>query len=294
MTHKIAILIPYFGKWPAWINFFVESCRWNRAIDWIIFNDEPPPENQAPNVRHVRIAFPDYRDRLSEALGLQVGAEVPYKLCDVRPALPFVHAELVSRYDFVGTGDLDVIYGDIRSFYDDKLLAQYDLLSSHRDRVSGHFCLMRNREDVANAFRRVSGWKQAFRRTDYVNFDERAFYKLFVGSRRGLLGATADRSTRCFFQEAYSTPGATDRMRWYWKDGRLTNEFYPHHPFMYLHLMSWHSSRWLKYQPGAEPDAPAPWSLLPELVQMDWRDARKHGFMISPQGIGPIEVPQYR
>ena len=82
-------------------------------------------------------------------------------------------------------------------------------------------------------------------------------------------------------------------MRWYWQDGQLTNEFYPHHPFMYLHFMSWHSNRWYKDQPGADANAPAPWSVLPELVQMDWRDARKSGFMISPAGIQPIERPRY-
>jgi hypothetical protein len=293
MKHKIAILIPYFGEWPSWINFFVESCRWNRGINWFLINDRPPPENRARNVEHIRMTFPDYRDQLSDALGVKVGADIPYKLCDVRPALPFVHAELVRGFDFVGTGDLDVIYGDIGSFYDDALLDSYDLFSSHPDRISGHFTLMRNREDVVTAFRRVPGWERAFRRTDYVNFDERAFYNLFAGSRSALRITRPDRSVRCFFREAHSTPGATDSMRWYWKDGRLTNEFYPHHPFMYLHFMSWHSNRWYGDQPGADPDAPAPWSVLPEVVQMDWRDARKHGFMISPQGIQPIEIARY-
>lgn len=293
MKHKIVILIPYFGDWPAWMNFFVESCRWNRDIEWLLFNDRPPPENRSPNVRYERISFANYCEQLSDALGIQVGAKVPYKLCDVRPALPFVHAGLVNRFDFVGTGDLDVIYGDIRKFYDDRLLTDYDLFSSHSDRVSGHLCLMRNREDVVNAFRKARGWKQAFTRTDYVNFDERAFCNLFSGSRRTLFRPSSTDSIRCFFREAYSTPGATDRMRWYWREGRLTNEFYPHHPLMYLHFMSWHSNRWFKDQPGADPNAPAPWGLLPEVVQLDWRDARKNGFMISPAGIQAIDEPHY-
>ena len=293
VKNKIAILIPYFGEWPAWIEFFVESCRWNRGIEWFLFNDRAPPENRAPNVNHISVSFADYLIHLSDALGVKVGAEIPYKLCDVRPALPFVHADLVRPFDFVGTGDLDVIYGDIRSFYDDGLLANYDLFSSHADRVSGHFTLMRNREDVVNAFRRASRWKAAFRNTEYVNFDERAFYNLFALRRRWRPGGSAAESIRCFFREAYSTPGVTDRMRWYWKDGRLTNEFYPHHPFMYLHFMSWHSNRWYKDQRGADPSAPAPWGVLPEVVQMDWRDARDKGFMISPQGIQPIETPNY-
>jgi hypothetical protein len=293
VAHKIAILIPYFGDWPEWIDFFVESCRWNRGIQWFLFNDRPPPENRAPNVNHIPVSFAEYCEQLSDRLGFRVGAQMPYKLCDVRPALPFVHADLVRAFDFVGTGDLDVIYGDIGSFYDEVLLSSYDLFSSHPDRVSGHFTLMRNREDVVNAFRSAPRWKAAFRNSEYVNFDERAFYNLFAQSRRWLPGKSATKSIRCFFREAHSTPGATDRMRWYWKAGRLTNEFYPHHPFMYLHFMSWHSNRWYKDQPGADPRAPAPWSLLSKLVQMDWRDARNDGFMISPDGIQPIEMRRY-
>ncbi len=284
---KFAVIIPWFGPWPPWIDFFVESCRRNRTIRWFLLSDQAPPENRSPNVTHERIAFADYRDLLSRALEIPLDELQPYKLCDLRPALPFVHSEMLRGFDFVATGDLDVIYGDIRSFYDERLLAACDLLSSHRTRVSGHFCVMRNDERMISAFRRIRGWQEVFSAPDYRNFDERAFFNLMTNRRASLLGKSVEPEIRCYFHEAYSTPAATDRMRWYWKEGKLTNEFYPHHPFMYLHFMSWHSNRWLAEQPGAA--AQAPWQSLSEIVQMDWRDARKHGFMISPQGITRIE-----
>ena len=290
---SIAIVIPHFGPWPAWINFFIESCRANKTIQWILFSDADPPENRCANVKHVQIAFPDYRKELSQALGFNVGAETPYKLCDIRPALPLIHAELLDGYDFVGFGDLDVVYGDIRAFYDDDVLSNYDLLSSSPERVSGHFCLMRNRTDVITAFRQARGWKNAMKRTDYVNFDERAFYNVVQGARARLLHRLGAQSIRCFFREAYSTPVATREMRWYWKDGRLSNEFYPNQGFMYLHFMSWHSNRWFASQAHVRPGAAAPWSQLDEVVRMDWRDARRNGFMISPMGIEPIDPRTY-
>ncbi|HET7316006.1 MAG TPA: DUF6625 family protein [Sphingomicrobium sp.] len=292
MSHRIAVLIPWFGPWPAWIDFFMESCRANRTIDWFFFTDAEPPANRPPNVKFIRRSFEDYRDELSIKLGTKVAADVPYKLCDIRPALPYVHGELVNGYDFVGFGDIDVIYGDIRAFYDSSTLDRYDLLSSHRDRVSGHFCLVRNTPEMTTLFRDARGWKEAVGRTEYSNFDERGLYNHLRG-KRGRFLPPRPLSHRCLFREAYSTPGATDRMRWYWKDGRLTNEFYPRHAFMYLHFMSWHSNRWYGDQPGADPNAPAPWSLLPDMVQIDWRDARERGFMISPNGIQPIEPPHY-
>ena len=291
MSQSIAVLIPYFGPWPEWMNFWVETCRANRTIDWVLFCDSESPENRASNVRYVRTTFDDYRALLSERLGMPVGAETPYKLCDIRPALGVVHADLVKGYDFVGFGDIDVFYGDIRATYDDETLRNYDLLSSHRDRVSGHFCLMRNREDVITACFRAPGWKDAVRSADHTGFDERGLHALLRGKR--VLPSRDAKSICGLFRETYSTPGATEDMRWFWKDGELTNEFYPQHPFMYLHVMSWHNNRWFGSQPDIQPGAPAPWTLLPDIVQMDWRDARKSGFMISPKGIQPIERRPY-
>jgi hypothetical protein len=293
VSHRIAILIPYFGEWPAWINFFVESCRANRAIDWIMFSDAAPPDNRAPNVRNVGLSFDEYKAHLSDAFGHDLSGIRPYKLCDFKPALPFVHRKLIAGYDFVGFGDLDVIYGDLRSFYDDATLDGYDFLSSHSDRVSGHLFLMRNVESLLTMFQRVPGWKEALRREEYICFDERRLFNFLRPKRAGLLRRKAAQQPRCLFREAYTTPGAIDRMRWYWEKGVLTNEYYPHQPFMYLHFMSWQSSRWHESQEHIRPGSAAPWANLPNVVQMDWRAARKQGFMISPQGIQPIERPLY-
>jgi len=287
VRHKIAVLIAYFGNWPEWMNFFVESCRANRSIDWFIFGDSDPPENRAANVHHMRIGFDDYVALLSDRLGQPLNITRPYKLCDYKPTLAFVHRDLVASYDFVGFGDIDVIYGDLRAFHDDETLSRYDVLSTHRDRVSGHYCLMRNTPEVTMAFRKARGWKACVASADYTCFDERAMYNYLKGNRSRLLPAKAP-GISCLFQETHSTPGVTDSMRWYWQDGQLTNEFYPAHPFMYLHFMSWQSNRWYESQPNALPGAEAPWSKLPAIVGMDWRQARKHGFTISPSGIEPI------
>lgn len=292
MSRKAAILIPYFGDWPVWIDFFVESCRSNRSFDWFLIGDSKPPENRAPNVKHIQVPFDEYKAQLSEALQQDLSRARPYKLCDYRPALPFVHRDLLNRHDFVGFGDLDVIYGNLGLFYDDETLDRYDVLSSHRDRVSGHFFLMRNSEELVTAFHRIPGWKKALSSEANLGFDERDFFNFLRAKKRGLFKRPTDRP-RGLFREAYSTPAATQAMRWFWDKGRLTNEFYPHHEFAYLHFMSWHSARWLEFQPGVAPGADAPWSTLPEVVRMDWRDARTQGFMISPSGIEPIEPPKY-
>lgn len=45
MKNKIAIIIPYFGRFPEWIDLFFYSCSCNQMIsdntrvDWFIFTD---------------------------------------------------------------------------------------------------------------------------------------------------------------------------------------------------------------------------------------------------------------
>ena len=141
MPRSILILIPHFGPWPEWIDFFVESCRANRSIDWVLISDQPPPENKAGNVRCLRTSFDDYQALVGRRLGIAFDPSAPYKLCDIRPALGAIHPDLIAGYDFFGFGDLDLIYGDIRAFYDEETLELYDALSTHAERVSGHLFL---------------------------------------------------------------------------------------------------------------------------------------------------------
>ena len=45
LRYKIAIFIPYFGKFPEWIDLFLYSCSQNAKlseeieVDWLIFTD---------------------------------------------------------------------------------------------------------------------------------------------------------------------------------------------------------------------------------------------------------------
>src|SRR6516165_8508611 len=37
---SVLILIPWFGPWPPWMRFFIESCRWNSTINWLLIGDK--------------------------------------------------------------------------------------------------------------------------------------------------------------------------------------------------------------------------------------------------------------
>ena len=142
------------------------------------------------------------------------------------------------------------------------------------------------RASLPDAERRSNDWRvqadsrlaRLFEQDQHAGTDEREFYNVFRGRTAKVASWLGRDQPRCLFREAYSTPAPHADIRWNWKDGRLTNEFYPHNDFMYLHFMNWHSNRWYADQPGCSPDLSPPWSTLSRLVQTDWTAARRRGF----------------
>lgn len=39
MKPWLILLMPYFGRWPEWINLFVESCKGNPGVRWRFYTD---------------------------------------------------------------------------------------------------------------------------------------------------------------------------------------------------------------------------------------------------------------
>jgi hypothetical protein len=297
---SIIIIIPYFGKFPPWINFLIESIRWNPDIRWVVFTDCDLPENSAPNLEFQRISFEGYKQKVSNKLQLRFNPKNPYKLCDVRPALSYIHSDLCEEYDFVGFGDLDVIYGSIRSVYTNELLNTHEFLSAHRDHISGHFFLMRNTKRLSRLFQKIPKWEDDIVREIYCHLDEAGFAQAVMSvcaKNRSIFKARSGvPAVKALFQELYTTPLPHGTMRWVWKDGILSNEFYrreQNSTFMYLHFLFWHSSKWFRSLERVSDEAVAPWKKNNDMVKMDWRLARREGFMISQNGIEPIMLPIY-
>jgi len=278
------MLCPYFGRWPAWINFFVESCKWNRDVYWRLYTDCGAPENRAENVECVPMTFADYKALVSARLGITFDPENPYKLCDLRPALGFLHAQDAADFSFFGYGDLDVIYGDISRFYGGARLADFDVVSAHWDRLSGHFAVFRNTPALRHAFERIPDYRALLEMPQHSGVDERQYSRLFRETDSG----------RALFFERYSTilnliPWHNGRrehpQRWFWRRGHLTNDRDGASEFLYLHFMRWQSARWINNPPVA---GEAAW-VGRDIIHVDWRAAGAEGFCISPSGFTPID-----
>ncbi|MBD1821732.1 hypothetical protein H6F51_04360 [Cyanobacteria bacterium FACHB-DQ100] len=299
MQKKIILLMPYFGQWPEWFRFYLESCRWNPTIDWLFFTDCPIPENAPTNVRFVRMSFQDYQQMASYRLGINFNTQSSYAICNLRPAYGVIHQDYLEGYDYFGFSDIDVIYGNLRAFYTDEALC-HNTLSTHPDRVSGHLFLIKNNEQWIHAFRKIPGWQDLMSQPLISGIDEAFFGKLLLGHRR--LPSPVRRVWAVFdpykrnhlFKERFSTilsdfPWMDGTYRyptkWSWYQGKLTVE--TGEEMMYLHFMNWKSSRYLQTQFGDQ----AAWEKLPRLADPSLTDLSQ-GFCISPEGFTPLSIAE--
>ena len=257
MPPSICIVIPYFGQWPKWMPFFLASCRENPDINWLLYSDCGIPDLIPANVRYIDIKFSNYCDLIERALMIRFSPKNPYKLCDIKPALGLIHAKEIAEYDFWGWGDLDLVYGDLRSYFDEERLAKFDLFSTHARRVSGHLCLVRNTSEMRKAFMRVHDWKEKFEMLQHIGFDEKAFSKIFIRNKnspswyRWLLSTKNKWMRRGQFVEAFTTPyrkitwtdGTMNFPKvWRWRNGKLFNELDGPREFPYFHFVEWKKS----------------------------------------------------
>jgi hypothetical protein len=296
MSREIIILIPYFGRWPEWVNLFIETCKWNPEVCWLLYTDCGEPENKAENVRYVHLDFRDYKMLVRERLGIHFDPADPYKLCDLRPCLGQIHNREIGGFRFFGYGDIDVVYGNIRRFYTDDLLARADVISTHRERLAGHFAVLRNTEVIRRAYECIPGYQELLEQVRHNNMDEGSFTAVLRSSEMGLRRPVLlpERFDRCrcrsLFIERYGTilsprgwhDGTMNYPQcWLWRDGRLTNERDGQREFLYLHFMRWQSARWMNDPPA---EGEAAWLQLERIVNVDWRAAASSGFCVSPRG----------
>ncbi|MGC9518890.1 MAG: DUF6625 family protein [Desulfuromonadaceae bacterium] len=254
---RIMFIVPYFGKWPFWFEFFLLSCRYNPTVNWLLISENPTPVNLPSNVIYKKISQDEYANFVSKKLNIEFHLRRPYKLCDLKPMYGYLHQEDLDNYDFWGFCDVDVIFGDIRNFLTESIL-ENDVISCHATRISGHFSLFRNKSNLRNAFKNVKRWEDVLSDEKNHQFDEKAFSKLFIKYKnfptwiRHHIPGYNKLGVKCYFKECYSTPNCRinweDGSRvfpteWYWNRGTLTNNR-SKNTFIYFHFLHWKQEYW--------------------------------------------------
>lgn len=254
---KIVLFALYFGPLPEHIGLWARSCGGNTDIDWVLITDQEIGFALPPNMKYLRSDMASIRRQFSDIIGFAANLTRPYKLCDFRPAYGLIFADLAREYDFWGYCDLDVIFGDIRAFITEEILAQYDKIQA-----LGHLSLYRNTERVNTLFREscagVPDYREVFSESRHYCFDERnGIYEICRQReipRQDVRAMAAIRPYQGRFRDGIS---GWDQVVFYWEGGkafmaRLSGDGIDIREIMYVHFRK----RRIEVSPGAA-DAPA-------------------------------------
>lgn len=256
---SIIFIIPYFGQWPFWMPFFIESCRANPDINWLLISDCEALPSLPRNVELRKSSFVEYCVWVSSRLGFKFAPSNPYKLCDLKPAYGYLHEQDITGYDYWGFSDLDLIYGNLRAYFTDVRLNKFKFFSTHERRVSGHLCLVRNEPELRELFWRIRDFKVRIQDPKNHALDEGGFTRLFLWRKNfpkplfKFVGLFNRLRRVAEFEEAFSTPNGvrawTDGTQvypiyWQWQDGRLTNGKDGDREFPYLHFLHLKKNAW--------------------------------------------------
>jgi hypothetical protein len=281
---SIVLVIPYFGKWPEWIDIFFDSCTRNTTIDFIFYTDCEIKSGFSKNLKFISTSFLDYCDFVSNKLNIQFTPPSAYKICDLKPFYGFLHEDILKDYNFYGFGDLDLFFGNIRSFYTDDILNKYDVISTHDDRIAGHLTLFRNNEENRTKVFKVKKWSQMLQNTKMMTVTEnhltRVYFPIFKFNilvkkiLRRIIGrekviylnneinklykkTMLHHNRKLYFKEQYTTPltyiywidgSLHDEQpaEWYYHNGEVTNNRDLGKKFIYIHLMNFKSGKYRK------------------------------------------------
>ncbi len=229
---KIRIILTYFGDWPNWFPAFLLSCHKNDKIDWLIFTDCRIPEATFSNIKFIHFSLAQLNALASRKLGFSINKQ-RYSQVDLHPAAGLIFEDYLAGYDFWGHCDIDVIWGDIRTFINDSIVDQYEIISSRKKRLAGHFTLWKNTSRINTHFRAVPNYQAALAVPHYSKFDEKAM-------SRFLSETTQAEGIRIFWQKSIVVdwPELEARPKgWYWRNGKIYDG--DHHERFYVHFMTW-------------------------------------------------------
>ena len=135
----LAFIIPYFGKLPKEMEYFLLSVKYNPSYNWIIITDDLSDYQYPDIVRVIHSTFSEVVRLIQSKFDFPISLKRPQKLCDYKPAYGFIFDDYLSDYEYWGYCDLDQYFGNLSNWLTEEYLNQYDRLFS-----LGHMTIYRN------------------------------------------------------------------------------------------------------------------------------------------------------
>lgn len=197
MNNKIAIIIPYFGHFPKWMSLFVEGCKHNPFIDFFLYTD-CEYHYECSNLFYISISFRDFCDKIGKSLGITFEPKSAYKLCGVRPFYGYIFKGELTKYDYWGFCDIDLVFGNLKIVFSDDVLGKYDVISTEGDRISGPLCILRNNRKNREICFRIKQWQQMLQSVDMIPLDEKYLSDVLAPELKILRGINSYMLRRVF------------------------------------------------------------------------------------------------
>ena len=183
---SIGIVVARWGGWPSWTPLFLHTLRHNPTVDFHLLSDVPPPATAplAPNVRYHAWSLDELLVRLRETVGVRLrrlhaggvfaSGVSSAKLNDFKPMFGEAFPEMLSKYEWWGHLQEDLLLGNLRRFASPAVLAAHDVLSPYAPplNASGVLMLYRNIPRVNRAWRASSEAERVLSSPTYLVFDE--------------------------------------------------------------------------------------------------------------------------
>lgn len=169
---SIALIIPYFGKIPAFYKLWEITALANETIDFLIYTDSHDITAKK-NIHVTHITFNEFKAILQKEFDFPIACSMSYKLCDYKPTYGQAFRKTLKNYDWWGYCDIDMLLGDLRAFFDENILKQYD-----RCGLLGHISIFRNCDRMNELYRfqeeayPALNYDKVFKTEESMYFDE--------------------------------------------------------------------------------------------------------------------------
>jgi len=171
--NKIAVIIPWYGKIPHYLPFFLKGLSYNtKVLDILFFTDLEINFPAPSNFRQIPLKWEDLLNRIKSKIHPEANITSPYKLCDLKPMYGHIFEEELKQYEFWGYGDVDLIYGNLQKFLPQDGIENYDIITFRENLVHGPFTLIKNTQELSRLYQQTNKLEKILTTTDYIGFDE--------------------------------------------------------------------------------------------------------------------------
>lgn len=168
---KIAMFMPYFAADPKAVpvlyRTWQKSAAMNNEIDFFVVTNLAVEEHKEyGNIHYIFMSADDFWEKLQSILDFPISHSY-YKTAEYRVFFGIIFKDILRGYDYWGTTDPDVIYGDIMKFISPYLEQDAEVIGRYSP-----FRLIKNTESLCNMpFYEVKGMEHPLTLKDAFSTD---------------------------------------------------------------------------------------------------------------------------